>query len=88
MWLGIAIAIIGIMLVILICLIGGRRQPASREPIDEVYAAKVARLKEIDTQIKSLAKIAITTKDTLDKLRDEQDDLDEWVKAYEKLNKE
>lgn len=53
----------------------------------EDYEEKVARRKEIDKQIKALATIAITTKDTLDKLRDEQDELDEWLKAYEVISK-
>ena len=54
----------------------------------EDYVDKVARRKEIDKQIKELATIAITTKDTLDKLRDEQDELDKWLEAYKIVNKE
>ena len=54
----------------------------------EDYVDKVARRKEIDKQIKALANIAITTKDTLDKLRNEQDELDEWLEAYKIVNKE
>lgn len=52
------------------------------------YETVVARRKEIDKQIKALATIAITTKDTLDKLRDEQDELDKWLEAYKIVNKE
>lgn len=54
----------------------------------EDYLDKIARRKEIDKQIKTLATIAITTKDTLDKLRDEQDELDKWLEAYKIINKE
>lgn len=56
--------------------------------ISEDYAAAVARRKEIDKQIKELATIAITTKDTLDKLRNEQAELDKWLEAYKIINKE
>ena len=61
------------------------KKPAMKKSED--YVDKVARRKEIDKQIKALATIAITTKDTLDKLRDEQDELDEWLKAYEVISK-
>ena len=62
-----------------------------KKPIKEKsedYVDKVARRKEIDKQIKALATIAITTKDTLDKLRNEQDELDKWLEAYKVVNKE
>ena len=52
----------------------------------EDYIDKVARRKEIDKQIKALAAIAITTKDTLDKLRNEQAELDKWLEAYKVVN--
>lgn len=55
---------------------------------NEDYADKVARRKEIDKQIKTLATIAITTKDTLDKLRNEQAELDKWLEAYSIIHKE
>lgn len=61
------------------------KKPAKPQAND--YEEKVARRKEIDKQIKALATIAITTKDTLDKLRDEQDELDEWLEAYKVINK-
>ena len=84
MWIGIAVAIIGVLLVALMCLLG-KKKPA---PItDDVYQSKVNRRKEIDKQIKALATIAITTKDTLDKLRDEQDELDKWLEAYKLVNR-
>ena len=75
--------IIVILLTVLIGLLA--KKPAMRKTED--YVDKVARRKEIDKQIKALAAIAITTKDTLDKLRDEQDELDEWLKAYEVISK-
>lgn len=55
---------------------------------NEDYATAIARRKEIDKQIKTLATIAITTKNTLDKLRDEQAELDKWLEAYKIVNKE
>lgn len=73
-----------ILLTVLISLLA--KKPAMRKTED--YVDKVARRKEIDKQIKALAAIAITTKDTLDKLRDEQDELDEWLEAYKIVNKE
>lgn len=76
--------IIVILLTVLIALLA--KKPAMRKTED--YVDKVARRKEIDKQIKALAAIAITTKDTLDKLRDEQDELDEWLEAYKIVNKE
>ena len=76
--------IIVILLTVLICLLA--KKPAMRKTED--YVDKVARRKEIDKQIKALAAIAITTKDTLDKLRDEQNELDEWLEAYKIVNKE
>lgn len=62
------------------------KKPAMEKTED--YVDKVARRKEIDKQIKELATIAITTKDTLDKLRNEQAELDKWLEAYKVINKE
>lgn len=76
--------IIVVLLTILIVLLA--KKPAMKKTED--YVDKVARRKEIDKQIKALAAIAITTKDTLDKLRDEQNELDEWLEAYKIVNKE
>ena len=84
MWISIAIMIIVVLLTVLISLLA--KKPAMKKSED--YVDKVARRKEIDKQIKALATIAITTKDTLDKLRDEQDELDEWLEAYKIVNKE
>lgn len=84
MWISIVIMIIVILLTVLISLLA--KKPAIRKTED--YVDKVARRKEIDKQIKALATIAITTKDTLDKLRDEQNELDEWLEAYKIVNKE
>ena len=76
--------IIVISLTVLISLLA--KKPVMRKTED--YEDKVARRKEIDKQIKALAAIAITTKDTLDKLRDEQAELDKWLEAYKIVNKE
>lgn len=76
--------IIVISLTVLISLL--TKKPAMKKSED--YVDKVARRKEIDKQIKALATIAITTKDTLDKLRNEQDELDEWLEAYRVIHKE
>lgn len=84
MWISIVIMIIVVLLTVLIGLLA--KKPAMKKSED--YVDKVARRKEIDKQIKALAAIAITTKDTLDKLRDEQNELDEWLKAYKIVNKE
>lgn len=84
MWISIVIMLIVILLTVLISLLA--KKPAMRKTED--YVDKVARRKEIDKQIKALATIAITTKDTLDKLRKEQDELDEWLEAYKIVNKE
>ena len=84
MWISIAAMIIVISLSILISL--QEKKPIKEKSED--YVDKVARRKEIDKQIKALAAIAITTKDTLDKLRDEQDELDKWLEAYKIVNKE
>ena len=83
MWISIVIMIIVISLTVLISLLA--KKPAMKKSED--YVDKVARRKEIDKQIKTLATIAITTKDTLDKLRDEQDELDEWLEAYKLISK-
>ena len=85
MWISIAAMIIVISLTILISL--QEKKPAIRETSED-YIDKVARRKEIDKQIKELATIAITTKDTLDKLRNEQTELDKWLEAYKIVNKE
>lgn len=84
MWISIVIMIIVILLTVLISLLA--KKPVMRKTED--YVDKVARRKEIDKQIKALATIAITTKDTLDKLRNEQDELDEWLEAYRVIHKE
>ena len=84
MWISIVIMLIVILLTVLISLLA--KKPAMRKTED--YVDKVARRKEIDKQIKTLATIAIKTKDTLDKLRDEQDELDEWLEAYKVIHKE
>lgn len=86
MWIGIAIAIIGMVLVVLICVLSNKHEVAT--PTDDTYQAKCLRRKEIDKQIATLATIAITTKDTLDKLRDEQDEIDKWLEAYKLIHKE
>ena len=83
MWISIAAMIIVISLSILISL--QEKKPAMRETSED-YVDKVARRKEIDKQIKALATIAITTKDTLDKLRNEQAELDKWLEAYKVVN--
>ena len=84
MWISIAAMIIVISLSILISL--QEKKPIKEKSED--YVDKVARRKEIDKQIKELATIAITTKDTLDKLRDEQAELDKWLEAYKVIHKE
>ena len=84
MWISIAAMIIVISLTILISL--QEKKPIKEKSED--YVDKVARRKEIDKQIKALATIAITTKDTLDKLRNEQDELDKWLEAYKVIHKE
>ena len=84
MWISIVIMLIVILLTVLISLLA--KKPAIKKSED--YVDKVARRKEIDKQIKALATIAIKTKDTLDKLRDEQDELDKWLEAYKIVNKE
>ena len=84
MWISIAAMIIVISLSILISL--QEKKPIKEKSED--YVDKVARRKEIDKQIKALAAIAITTKDTLDKLRNEQAELDKWLEAYKIINKE
>lgn len=84
MW--ISIAVIAAVMLAIILIISFGEKPAKPQAND--YEEKVARRKEIDKQIKTLAAIAITTKDTLDKLRDEQDELDEWLEAYRVINKE
>lgn len=84
MWISIAAMIIVISLSILISL--QEKKPIKEKSED--YVDKVARRKEIDKQIKELTAIAITTKDTLDKLRNEQAELDKWLEAYKIVNKE
>ena len=70
----------------IILIISFGEKPAKPQAND--YEEKVARRKEIEKQIKDLVDIAVKTKDTLDKLRDEQDELDEWLEAYKIVNKE
>ena len=70
----------------IILIISFGEKPAKPQAND--YEEKVARRKEIEKQIKDLVAIAVKTKDTLDKLRDEQDELDEWLEAYKIVNKE
>ena len=84
MW--ISIAVIAVVMLAIILIISFGEKPAKPQAND--YEEKVARRKEIDKQIKALATIAITTKDTLDKLRAEQDELDKWLEAYKIVNKE
>ena len=69
----------------IILIISFGEKPAKPQAND--YEEKVARRKEIEKQIKDLVAIAVKTKDTLDKLRDEQNKLDEWLKAYEVISK-
>ena len=84
MW--ISIAVIAVVMLAIILIISFGEKPAKPQAND--YEEKVARRKEIEKQIKDLAAIAVKTKDTLDKLRDEQDELDEWLEAYKIVNKE
>lgn len=77
-----------IIVISLSILISLQEKKSTMKETSEDYVDKVARRKEIDKQIKALATIAITTKDTLDKLRDEQDELDKWLEAYKIVNKE
>ena len=84
MWISIAAMINVKSLSILISL--QEKKPIKEKSED--YVDKVARRKEIDKQIKALATIAITTKDTIDKLRNEQDALDKRLEAYKIVNKE
>ena len=84
MW--ISIAVIAVVMLAIILIISFGEKPAKPQAND--YEEKVARRKEIEKQIKDLVAIAIKTKDTLDKLRDEQDGLDEWLEAYKIVNKE
>ena len=84
MWISIIIILIVILLTVLISLLA--KKPAMKKTED--YVDKVARRKENDKQIKALAAIDITTKDTLDKLRNEQDELDKWLEAYKVIRKE
>ena len=83
MW--ISIAVIAVVMLAIILIISFGEKPAKPQAND--YEEKVARRKEIEKQIKDLVAIAIKTKDTLDKLRDEQDELDEWLEAYEVISK-
>ena len=83
MW--ISIAVIAVVMLAIILIISFGEKPAKPQAND--YEEKVARRKEIEKQIKDLVAIAVKTKDTLDKLRDEQNKLDEWFKAYEVISK-
>lgn len=84
MW--ISIAVIAVVMLAIILIISFGEKPTKPQAND--YEEKVARRKEIEKQIKDLVAIAVKTKDTLDKLRDEQDELDEWLEAYKIVNKE
>ena len=77
-----------IIVISLSILISLQEKKSAMRETSEDYVDKVARRKEIDKQIKALAAIAITTKDTLDKLRDEQAELDKWLEAYKVIHKE
>ena len=77
-----------IIVISLTILISLQEKKSAMKETSEDYVDKVARRKEIDKQIKELATIAITTKDTLDKLRNEQAELDKWLEAYKVVNKE
>lgn len=57
----------------IILIISFGEKPAN--PQTNAYEEKVARRKEIEKQIKDLVAIAIKTKDTLDKLYQEQIDI-------------
>ena len=74
--------IIVISLSILISL--QEKKPIKEKSEDDID--KVARRKEIDKQIKGVHTIAITSKDTLDKLRNEQAELDKWLEEYKVVN--
>ena len=83
MW--ISIAVIAVVMLAIILIISFGEKPAKSQ--NEAYEEKVARRKEIEKQIKDLVAIAVKTRDTLDKLRDEQNELDKWLKAYEVVSK-
>lgn len=83
MWISIAVIAVVIAVVILVIIFG--EKPA--KPQSEVYEEKVARRKEIEKQIKDLVAIAVKTRDTLDKLYQEQINLNKWFEAYEVINK-
>ena len=84
MW--ISIAVIAVIMLAIILIISFGEKPTKPQVND--YEEKVARRKEIEKQIKDLVAIAVKTKDTLDKLRNEQDELDKWLEAYKIVNKE
>ena len=72
------------MLAIILIISFGEKPTKSQ---NEVYEEKIARCKEIEKQIKDLVAIAVKTKDTLDKLHQEQTILNKWFEAYEVISK-
>ena len=83
MW--ISIAVIAVVMLAIILIISFGEKPAKPQAND--YEEKVARRKEIEKQIKDLVAIAIKTKDTLDKLYQEQVEINKWFEAYEVISK-
>ena len=83
MW--ISIAVIAVIMLAIILIISFGEKPAKPQAND--YEEKVARRKEIEKQIKDLVAIAVKTRDTLDKLYQEQTNLNKWFEAYEVINK-
>ena len=83
MWISIAVIAVVMLAIILIILFG--EKPAKSQ--NEAYEEKVARSKEIEKQIKDLVAIAVKTRDTLDKLYQEQINLNKWFEAYEVISK-
>lgn len=72
------------MLAIILIISFGEKPTKSQ---NEIYEEKVARCKEIEKQIKDLVAIAVKTRDTLDKLYQEQIILNKWFEAYEVISK-
>ena len=83
MW--ISIAVIAVIMLAIILIISFGEKPAKPQVND--YEEKVARRKEIEKQIKDLVAIAVKTRDTLDKLYQEQINLNKWFEAYEVISK-
>ena len=84
MW--ISIAVIAVIMLAIILIISFGEKPAKPQAND--YEEKVARRKEIEKQIKDLVAIAVKTRDTLDKLYQEQVEINKWLEAYKIVNKE